>query len=91
MRKKKKLAHDIQQNLCARMLKGAKVKNLRNLRKSYDQKTVQKLQNNLILFLFRFIHFFSTQYIQIKHCLFHTAEWVNKIIQSFVHKMRRNK
>jgi hypothetical protein len=49
MKKKKKLAHDIQQNLCARMLKGAKVKNLRNLRKSYDQKTVQ---NNLILFFF---------------------------------------
>jgi hypothetical protein len=76
MKKKKKLALDIQQNLCAGMLKGAKVKKLRNLRKSYDQKTVQ---NNLILFLFRFIHFFSTQYIQIKYCLFHSG-MVNKII-----------
>jgi hypothetical protein len=39
------------------MLKGAKVIKLRNLRKSYDQKTVQ---NNFILFLFGFIHLFCT-------------------------------
>ncbi len=55
MKKKKELAHDIQQNLCAGMLKGAKVKKLCNLRKSYDQKTVQ---NNFISFLFSIYSFF---------------------------------
>ncbi len=49
MKKKKTLAHDNQQNLCVRMLKGAKVKNLRNLRKSYDQ---ELYRTTLFVFIF---------------------------------------